>query len=491
VCGSACVDLRSDAGNCGACGVACGLGQACAVGACGGGGAPREDGCSGLAQNLMLSEIAAYQTVEIPLMKAGTEVAAAARNTDLVIGRDTMFRVFIDAGAGFTSRSLSARVFVQNANSVDFYYEKKVLTGSSQPASVASTFQVIVPKEKITKDTRYAVELVECGAAGAAASMARFPVADGAVLAARATGGLKIKIVPLQANSRLPDTSESALEVYRALLLAMYPITNVELSVGPSLSVSNDQDWNGMLDQVRARRQAEAPAPDVYYYGMMKPTATLREYCGMACTAGIGFVPQGSSGMQVSQRAAMGLAFADATSAETMAHEVGHNHGRNHSPCPATGIEGVDPNYPYARAAVGVYGWDFRSKKLIPPDRTDIMGYCSSRWISDYTYDGILTRVATVDAASELIVAAELIHPWLVLLLDEGKARWGIPVEEPAAPAGVAEPAEVLDQSGQIIDVIDVYRSQVSDIDAASLQVPPPRPGWHSVRVRGAGVVSF
>src|SRR5690606_34574007 len=39
-CGNACVDVTSDPANCGACGNACGAGEACVDGACGGVGCP-------------------------------------------------------------------------------------------------------------------------------------------------------------------------------------------------------------------------------------------------------------------------------------------------------------------------------------------------------------------------------------------------------------------------------------------------------------------
>jgi hypothetical protein len=469
------------------------LGQVCAAGKCGGGGGLREDGCMGLAQNITLGEISVYQTVEVPIMKAGMEIAATARNTDVVVGRDAVFRVFVTVGTGFTARSMSARVFVQNGATIDTYYGKRTVSGSSQQATLDSTFQVTLPKEKITRDTRYAVEVVECDGNGSGGVQSpRFPAADSAALAARTTGGLKIKLIPIQANSMVADTSETALASYRALMLAMYPITTIDFSVGTPITAADDQDWNGMLDAVRAKRQTDAPAADVYYYGVLKPTATLREYCGSGCTAGIGFVPQGSNTQQASQRAALGLAFADAASAETMAHEVGHNHGRNHAPCVQGGsISGVDAGYPNSNGAIGVYGWDLRTQRLIAPDRTDIMGYCNNKWISDYTYDGLLNRVALVNGATNVLISEESLHPWRVLLLDSRGARWGVPIDEPSLPAGEPEPAEVLDAAGQVIDAVDVYRTQVSDIEAFSIQVPVPEAGWSKIRIAGAGSVGF
>lgn len=498
LCGESCADVTNDPANCGGCGTKCGISKTCSAGACvpSKGGDMGADGCVGLASGITLSGVAVYQTLEIPLMKDGAEVAASARKTDVVAGRDTLFRVFVTLGNGWTSRSISARVFVDNQGTVDVFSTKKSPSKTSVQAELDSTFQVVVPKEKITPTTSYQVELVECGGgSGTAGTNARFPNEMAIPLGARTTGPLKVTVIPLVANGREPDTSMAALEVYKTNFLAMYPIPSVEITVGEKASVSDAQDWTGMLDGMRGLRQGDGPKSDVYYYGMLKPTATLREYCGNGCTAGIGYVvTQGSSSQQAQQRVALGLAYGDVQSANTMAHEVGHNHGRGHAPCVPRGgsISGVDGQYPYDGGAVGVYGWDMRTMALLPPTRTDIMGYCDSVWISDYTYDALLTRIATLNGAMPKVVAPiGAAQAWRVLLQDDRGARWGIPITVPSLPAGEAEMAEALDAAGDVVDVVEVYRTEISDIQAFSFQVPEPQPGWAAIRVKGAPALAY
>ena len=168
---------------------------------------------------------------------------------------------------------------------------------------------------------------------------------------------------------------------YRNLLLAMDPVINVELSVASSINTGYPLNWTTMLDQVRNKRASDAPPADVYYYGLVKPTDTIQQYCGGGCTAGVGYVANATS---ASVRVAVGIGFADATSASTMAHELGHNHGRGHAPC--GNVAGADAAYPYAG---GFLARGLRpALALVLRSQQDHRhhGYCNNKWISDYPY---------------------------------------------------------------------------------------------------------
>jgi hypothetical protein len=135
-----------------------------------------------------------------------------------------------------------------------------------------------------------------------------------------------------------------------------------------------------------------------------------------------------------------------------------------------------------------------RTRTLVDPGRNrDIMGYCSPRWISDYTWKGLVARSAAVNVPSPILAARvddTDATPWRALLLDgAGRPRWGLPFVGPAH--GSPEPAEILDEAGRTVATVDVYRTEVSDTDEFTLLVPPPRAGWHGVRVRGAPPLAF
>jgi hypothetical protein len=488
LCDGECTDTQTDSAHCGSCTVKCGLGQGCGSGTCQS-GAPGEDGCQGLAQNISISEIAAYQTVKVALARNGQAVQP---DPVLVAKRTTLFRAFVTPGAGWVERELSARLFLENGQTLSTRFADSTLSvaAPSTDAQRASTFEFTVAPELITPDTRFALEIVECGTGSGAAQSPRFPANDGADLGVVDTGGLKIRVIPLRANNLLPDTSEAGLAIYRSAFLDTYPINAIDITVGNPLDVADAEDWNANLDAVRALRQQQAPAADIYYYGMLKPAATLRQFCGNGCTAGVGFVPNGGR-LNAATRAAIGLAYADSSSAFTMLHEVAHNHGRQHAPCVQGGtISGVDPNFPQADGSTGGYGYDALGDNLLTPQSTDLMGYCRNQWLSAYTYQGILNTVRTVNNVQASVLGSEPLSAWRVLLVDGRGARWGKPMA-PEVAFGEEEPALVLDATGTAIQTVSVYRTQISDLEASSIQVPEPEPGWDSVQVVGAPPIAF
>ena len=489
-CNGTCIDLTSSAANCGACGSACKTGETCSSSTClTGAGA---DGCSGgPALGITLKSIAVYQTVKVPVMDSGTAITTDKRTTDIVTGRPTMFRLSVALDAGFAARQLSARITVNNGATAAQYFVKQAVSKDSVETDATSTFQVLVPAEQITVDTHYSAELVECATGTGTAGSARYPKTGDTALDARHTGGLKVTIIPLQANNKLPDTSDTALTTYRQQMLAMYPIDAITFTVAAPVTIAYPVDWEATLDQMRAKRKTDAPAADVYYYGLLKPQDTFNAFCGNGCTTGIGYVGDANSG---SYRAAMGVGYADRVSAQTMAHEIGHNHGRNHAPCVPNGgsISGVDGNYPFSDGRTGIIGYDSRTKVLLSATGTDLMGYCSNVWLSEYTYGGITDRVALVNGNKAEVFSAAALNTWRVLIVGGTKgARWGVPITKPSLPEGTPVSARALDAGGNLVEEITVYRTEISDGGAASIMVPEPKSGWGGVEVPGSGAIAF
>jgi hypothetical protein len=178
-----------------------------------------------------------------------------------------------------------------------------------------------------------------------------------------------------------------------------------------------------------------------------------------------------------------------------MLHEVGHNHGREHAPCVPQGstIDGIDANFPQPDGSIGTIGYNALGDQLLEPTFTDVMGYCQNQWLSAYTYSGLLSNVLGVNQlqASEVEDPAR-IGAWEVVLSDAAHGlRWGEPVPGPAVAMGEAESGLILDAAQQPVQTVSVYRAQLSELAASSIQVPQRRPGWHSIQLSGGAPLPF
>jgi hypothetical protein len=445
---------------------------------------------SRLARDLSLAEVAVYQGVKVPIMTNLQEVGE--RNADLVQSREALVRVFVTPGPAFASREIAARITLETAGSEPLVIEETMLVdGASSESDLGSTFNLMLPKDALQGDTEYSVELREtskCTQLAGEPSGARFPDAGTLPVDARATGPIKVLLVPVRydtdGSGRLPDTSEGALAELHDRLYAMYPTSGVELSLHTPVG-TNYSDLGDMLDQMRALRDAEKPDSDLSYYGLVDPAGSFNDYCDGSCTTGIaGYGSQGGSAT-----AGMGIGFLH-YAAGTFAHEVGHIHRLPHAPC--GGPASPDPNYPYAGAGIGSRGYDLLNDEFFDADEyVDLMSYCSPDWISDYNYQLLLERLILVnETAGNLKVMAlgDAAAPseWRSLRVDgNGAARWGLTLTPDGAPPGDPTTATVLDAQGQPLLVVTAYVEALGE-GGATYFVPPAQPGWHSVQVAGA-----
>jgi hypothetical protein len=474
-----------------------GLGGAGAGG--GGAGGMGNDGCTSTpAGDIALTEVAIYQAVKIPLMEDMD--AVDDRNADVVAGRNALVRVFVQPGGSFQRRELAARLTLTTGGTSKVLSAKLSPAGASSDASGNSTFNIEVDAADIAATTAYSVELVECATPSGTAMNARFPASGTTPLEARLTGVLKVTLVPIaygaDGSNRVPDTSAATIAKYKEHMEKLYPVTEVEMVVRPggaltsNANLNSDGGWNSTLNALANLRYDDGPDDDVYYYGLVNPAQDIGDYCGGGCIAGVAYVVESPS--QPDGRVGFGLGFTGsnqelAATYETMAHEVGHEHGRDHAPCNVQG----DQNYPHDGGSIGSWGYDLITGALQDPNEiTDIMGYCQDVWVSDYTYQAFVERIATLNGNNRFIrlPAAR----FRTLLVDKGQvARWGLAPSRAVSPHGTPEPASVLDANGKKVADVTVYRVGVGDIGASSVLVPEPQTGWHSIEINGSTPLQF
>ena len=160
------------------------------------------------------------------------------------------------------------------------------------------------------------------------------------------------------------------ISAYNAADHAVYTTTTTD-----TLQDENGNNaWSTILGEIDMLRSAEGSSR--YYYGVAKVAYS-------SGVAGVAYV----STAQLAAHAALGWDYLPSGSL-VAAHELAHNWARNHAPC--GGPAGVDPSYPHSDGSTGGYGLDVSAGTLKPPSSSDIMGYCDPKWISDYTYSGVL-----------------------------------------------------------------------------------------------------
>lgn len=500
-CGEICADTQVSPQNCGECGNACAGYESCVEGTC----IFDDDSCGGGPTAISISRVALYQGVEVDLFKEGQWVAPESRSSPVIAGRRAMVRVFVNPQAGFAQSEISARVFVDNGGDVAAFFSKKSVSGASVQGNLNSTFNINVPGEMLAADTLIWVELASCGSPGTGEpGQTRVPAEGTTPLSARTTGKVRVAFIPVEHGGRVPDVTANSLAAYAEEVYRMYPthefeVVDIEALLGMSAQLPSGQgssiDLGSLLDAVTTFRKGHLDegkiTPDIYYYGLVDPASSFNAYCQGGCTTGIGWVPGATGNFSERNRAAVGIGFGT-RGAGTFAHELGHNMGRNHAPCGGAG--GPDQEFPHEGAKIGSWGYDLDAGTLRnPSEYVDFMGYCSPQWVSDYTYNALVSRIATVNGASSNFEAGRGASAtwWQRALMTDSQNFWLSP--EHGAPSAEDEmvPGAVYDASGAVIDEFAIHRIDMSEGGGYVLYVPPARPGWYAIGQVGEWAIVY
>ncbi len=201
-------------------------------------------------------------------------------------------------------------------------------------------------------------------------------------LGLRTAATLDLRFVPVRrtADNTTGNVTAANAAQFADQTVRIHPLATVNVDVRAAYTYTDTAQiqsgdgngvWLRILNQINALQAAEGGTRN--YYGVI----AVPYGSGIA---GYGYVPG---------RAAVGWDKLPSASG-VAAHELGHNFGRSHAPC--GGVASPDPNYPYAGGVTGQWGYDLVAGALKPPTNTDLMGYCSNTWISDYTYMGVMNN---------------------------------------------------------------------------------------------------
>ena len=135
-------------------------------------------------------------------------------------------------------------------------------------------------------------------------------------------------------------------------------------------------------------------------------------------------------------------------------HELGHTYGRGHANyCGAGG----GPWYPYPGGRISpstsgnsaIYGFDIHTRAIYGPTWRDVMTYCDNLWVSDFTYEALMTYFKTHTTSGEVSLnASEAVDRLIVSGVYDGIAKTvalnplfvipDVPEVEPRTPGAFA-----------------------------------------------------
>src|ERR1700689_3733620 len=140
------------------------LGCAAMVVGCGSGPAVQVDPTaltSPLAQNITISQIAMLQALEVPVMQAG--VVADRGDIPLIALRDSILRVYVTPGNGFTPHQLTARVRIVTSSptgsSAEVFSASAVVAGATVKNDLTTSLNIPIPGLNIEMGSSISVVL--------------------------------------------------------------------------------------------------------------------------------------------------------------------------------------------------------------------------------------------------------------------------------------------------------------------------------------------
>jgi len=349
------------------------------------------------ARGIGIEKVEVNQGVAVPIFVDGQWVTGPERNSPLVGGRDAIVRAFWRYGPEFSDRMIEARLEVEAPGGVvRTYSDEFMVEDPSVSDALSRTFWWPIPAEEFAAGSKFSVSLWETSQAWAQEpdndDPPRAPAAGNELIGVEASPtAMEVVIVPLHADwpgcQAQPDLSDSTIKLFEDMMFMKNPLQEISITVDsePLVLTAEPANLYDLFGVLGDRREAAAPGPQVYYFGLLD-----------ACTAGI----DGAGGMSPTVvgptmeeevfRMAVGLSldYDPQFSADTFVHEIGHIQGLEHVACDFADTPNPGADFPHADGSIGVWGFGIRDAILRnPAESRDYMSYCyAGNWSSDWTW---------------------------------------------------------------------------------------------------------
>ncbi len=336
---------------------------------------------------------------------AADSAQAPKNQIPLVAGRGGLARAFVTADAANTNAAV--RLHYRDASgkkgTLDLKGPRNVPT-TPREGDLGNTFNAALDGSLLRPGLEVYIEVDPDNAvAETDETNNRYPASGYVALPVQNTPTLNVTLVPVTYQGATPDITNATKARYMDAARRMHPLGETNVSVHSPYAFNGDLDtingWDELLRAVTTLRGADGS--DSLYYAVVDP----RYSSGVSGLGWIGFP--------------VAVGWDDPTTrGEVAAHEFGHTWGREHAFCKEGGAIGdADASYPYPNARTGVWGYDAGDGSLRDPAKTaDIMSYCGPRWVSDYTYKGVLdfrqesvrVQTSSVRSTNVLLVSGSL-----------------------------------------------------------------------------------
>jgi len=300
----------------------------------------------------------------------------------LVAGRDAVARVFVRGSrAGLAAATVRLRLYEGSTLLETF-------TGTATPSTTVDesccSANITIPAARIRAGVSILADVDPTNTVAETNETDNsFPLDGRArVLTVRTAPAFNLRFLSIVQNRngfRGTVTSGMANQ-----LRAFWPLGTVNatqrtapLTIDYVLDASRPEDFVRLVRDVETARRADNFSG--YYYGLF----TYRS------TSGILGIANG-----IPARSAIGIdestPFGALEGQLTFVHEMGHTFGLRHAPC--GGAAGPEPSFPFSDGRTGNWGMNTTVSPavLMPPARTDVMGYCENQWVGAFNYRRVM-----------------------------------------------------------------------------------------------------